>query len=111
MIDLLLPIFITIYVYKQAKENGRNAILWSAINLVVIFGVQIFLGLAIRVGEAIGIEFLGWDENLFDSYFIGFDLFFFIISLICSYFFVVRTVTLIPDEHCTPAPPPPPKFN
>lgn len=112
MLGLLIPILITIYVYRQAKETGRNAVLWAIINLAVIIGIQIFIGLSLGIAIGIGSEFLGWDEGLLEKWSFAISLFATIISLICSYFFVVRTVTRIPDEQFNvQSPPPPPQFG
>lgn len=110
MLGLLLPIFITIYVYKQAKENGRNPILWSIINIAVIFGTQILIGLAIGIGIALGIGFLGWSEDTFEKWTLLINLGAVVASLGASYL-VVRYVTRVPDEQFNQAPPPPPRFN
>jgi hypothetical protein len=112
MLGFLIPILITVYVYKQAKENGRNAVLWSVINIAVIIGVQLLIGITIGIAVALGTEFLGWEEDSFEKWSIGINLLAVVASLVCSYFFVVRTVTRIPDEQFNGAPPPPPpQFN
>jgi hypothetical protein len=111
MLGLIIPILLTIHVYRNAKETGRNAVLWAVINLAVIFGVQIFIGLTFGIAIGIGTEFLGWEEGLFDKWIFLINIVTLIISLLCSYFFVVRTVTRVPEEQFNAPPPPPPQFG
>lgn len=111
MLGLIIPILLTIHVYRSAKENGRNAVLWAIINLAVIFGVQIFIGLSVGIAIAIGTEFLGWEEGLFEKLSLPINLLGVVASLACSYFFVVRTVVRVPEEQFNTPPPPPPQFG
>lgn len=112
MLGLIIPILLTIHVYRNAKETNRNAVLWAIINLAVIFGVQIFIGIAFGITLEIGTEFLGWEEGLIEKLTFPINLVALVASLLCSYFFVVRTVTRVPDElFNTPSPPPPPQFG
>lgn len=112
MLGFLIPILITIYVYRSAKETNRNAVLWSVINLAVIFGVQIFIGLTSGIILSIGSEFYGWEESLLEKWNFPIGILALVVSLICSYFFVVRAVTQVPDEEFNvQSPPPPPQFS
>ncbi|MDQ4120504.1 MAG: hypothetical protein M3209_03555 [Acidobacteriota bacterium] len=111
MLGLIIPILLTIHVYRNAKETGRNAVLWAVINLAVIFGVQIFMGLSFGIAFGLGTEFFGWEENLVEKWTIGINLATLVVSLLCSYFFVVRAVTRIPEEQFSTPPPPPPQFG
>lgn len=104
MLGIIVPIIVTIYVYKQAKETGRNPILWSFINLAVFFGIQILLGFAIGLGMAIS----GAEESI-TQYTLPINLVCLVVAGVGSYF-VVRHVTRIPDEMFQELPPPPPKF-
>lgn len=108
MLGIVVPIIISIYVYRQAKETGRNAPLWAIVNFAVIFGVQIFIGLALGLILMFG---AGWSEEAIDNLSLPIGLLAFVVSLVCSYFFVVRTVTRIPDNEFNAPPPPPPQFH
>jgi diacylglycerol kinase len=112
MLGLLVPILITVYVYKQAKDTGRNPILWSVINVAVIVGVQILIGVAAGILIGLGIAFYGLSETAFEDYSLPISLIAGVASLVCSYFLVVRRVNQIPDEEFNrQSPPPPPQFN
>jgi putative flippase GtrA len=101
MLGLLVPILITIYVYKQAKETGRNPIIWSIINIAVIVGVQVLLGVALIL--ILGLD--GVEQNT-----LLVNLVAIAVSLLCSYLFVVRPVSRVSDAFIGQGPPPPPQF-
>lgn len=110
MLGIIIPILITYYVYKNAKENGRNAVLWAVINVAVILTVQIGVGIigaifmAVALGDAFNME------NPFAGYDLLVNLIGVALSLFASYL-VYRHVTRVPDDKQFTAPPPPPTFN
>lgn len=105
MLGIIVPILVTIYVYKQAKETGRNPILWAFINLAVFYGVQILLGFSIGLIMALG----GMEQSI-EQYSLLISLICLVIAGIGSYL-VVRHVTRVPDSMFQELPPPPPSFN
>lgn len=109
MLGIIVPILFTYYVYRNAKENGRNAVLWTFINICVIFGIQIAVGAAVVITLAL---IYGWSD--FDDPFNGWSpLINFLglgLSLLGSYF-VYRHVTRVPESLFNEPPPPPPKFD
>ena len=110
MLGIIIPILITYYVYKNAKQNGRNAVLWAVINVVVIIAVQLLVGI-------IGIAVLAATDNSFSadtfSSFNGVGILINLVSvaasLIASYF-IYRYVSSVPADKQFVAPPPPPQF-
>ena len=111
MYGLLIPILITIYVYKGAKQTGRNAVLWSLINIAVIIGVQFLIVVAAGVLIGLGIAFFGWSKSSINNYNLPITIAAGVVSLICSYLFVVRRVNRVSDEQINIAPPQPPQFG
>ena len=113
MLGIIVPIIVSWYVYKTAKENGRNGILWAFINFVAFFGAQLIFGLAVGVALGLGIALQGWDESVFEQVFqqwnILISLVGFAVGAICSWL-IVRHVTRVPDEKFYPQPPAPPTF-
>lgn len=110
MIGLLLALaflFIAAYfVYKTAKQNGFNAVLWVIITIITFFGVQIALGFAIGVVIGLGMLILQWLPDTFEK-------FSFLINLISlatgvgGVILILRHVNKIPEEEANALPPPP----
>jgi hypothetical protein len=103
------------FVYKNAKQNGHNAVLWTIISIVAGLGVQIILPFVIIV--LIGIIWTITGSNQTEtqeamqsiSFPMGFiALFISIIGVLA----VMKKVNTIPDEaFLTVQPPPPPTFE
>lgn len=107
MFGLLIPILITFYVYKGAKQTGRNPVLWSFINVAVIIGVQFAIVVTAGILIGLGIAFFGWSKSSINNYNLPITVIAGVLSLLCSYLFVVRRVNRVPDEQINLAPPPP----
>lgn len=109
MLGIIFPLIITYFIYKNAKENGRNAVLWAVINLIIFFGIQITIGFAIGVFTYIGVEFWGWSNELLSRYYSLFN----VLGLACAglgSYCVFRYITRISDSQFY-EPPPPPQFD
>jgi len=111
----LIAVFIaTYFVYKSARDTGRNAVGWSLLTVLVGIGLQIVLpgiiffiiaaamaisGKPIRdvgdlpFGTTIIVSILGWAAS------------------IVGIWLILRRVSLIPDEETFDSPPQPPTFD
>ncbi len=100
----------TFFVYKTAKENGYNAILWAIVSFSTFVGVYLVLSIAIVVVIAIGMSFFGWSNNAFASSEMLIDLVVMVVSG-ASVMLILRHVAKIKDEeYLTEELPPPPTF-
>lgn len=107
ILQIAFIIIATIFVYKTAKDNGYNAILWAAIAVITFFGVQFILGIIVGIFWALGMIYLNWTP---ESEF-GLTM---IINLIIlalgagSVLLILRHVNQIRDDEIVDSPPPPP---
>jgi cytochrome bd-type quinol oxidase subunit 2 len=103
------------FIYKNAKQNGHNAILWTIISIVAGVGVQFFIPL--MIGMTIGIYWAlkGYSEDEITAAVKGPATIIGIISLIASIvgvLAIMKKVNTIPEEaFLTVQPPPPPTFE
>lgn len=109
MIGFVIVAVITWFVFKTARENGKNGLLWAVLTIVSFLGTQFLVGLACGLFMAFGIAFWGWDENVLTNYNFVVALIATILSFIPVYF-IYRHVNRIPDDGFM-SPPEPPKFN
>ncbi len=110
MLGIVIPILITYYVYKNAKENGRNAVLWAVINIAVILTVQIAVGIIALIFMWLAAGNTFNLENPYSGYDLLVNLIGVAVSLFASYL-VYRHVTRVPETVFRQSPPPPPTFN
>ena len=102
MILLLLALgFLLIssfFVYKTAKDNGYNAVLWAAAAISAFVGVYVVLAVLIVLVISIGISSLGWSRNTLDSGGMLIDL---LVTVACagSVLLILRHVSKIKDEE------------
>ena len=103
---LIIPFFVSYYVYKNANENGRNGAVWALINFVATFGIQIVFGIALAAIWLL----IGWKMESLQFWSLFLNLIGVGLSLFVSYL-IFRHVTLISDEAFRESPPPPPNFD
>lgn len=110
-----IAIFIAAYfVYKTAKDTGRNAVLWALLTIGVGFGFQIVIPLLLGIMIGIGMVLAGNSPEEIAASVDGISMVIGIICLILSFVgigFIMRAVSKIPDEPSFAAPPSPPKFD
>ncbi len=113
----LVAVFIaTYYVYKTAKDTGRNAVGWALLTFAVGFGIQIILPIIIGIIIAIVMSASG---NSIAEIQKSVENIAMIIGIACLVFSVVgiwlimRRVSKIPESETftSPPPPPPPTFD
>lgn len=101
----------TFFVYKTAKENGYNAVLWAAASFSAFVGVYLILSVTIVIIVALGIAYLGWSRNTLESGGIMIELIVMAASA-ASVMLILRHVNQIKDdEPFVEELPPPPNFG
>lgn len=110
MIILLLTIAFlvvsTIFVYRTAKDNGYNAILWTFISVAVFIGVQIFIGLTYAIVLAV----LNWGHPIPAENYSGISTIVNFISIaagVAGVLLILRHVNTLKDDETIDLPPPP----
>ena len=111
MLPIIFLIIISVFVYRTARDNGYNAVLWTVATAVGFFVVQLAVGLGIGIFLGLGITLWGWSPTIIADYqlIVGF------IALVPAFILVWliwRHVNVIRDDGVTPeSPPPPPVFD
>lgn len=67
--------------YQKATASDRNGWLWGFLALSAYIGTQVVIQLTIGIVIGIGIETLGWSNDLFEG---GYNILFTVISIIPS---------------------------
>lgn len=68
MLPIIFIIIAAIFVYRTARDNGYNAVLWTIIAIVGFAGIQIAIGLFAGILMGIGIAIWGWPPTLLEDY-------------------------------------------
>lgn len=99
----------TIFVYKTARQNGHNAVLWTFLTIVAFLGTQFLAGLVLGIVLILGAAAQIFPENGTNAISAVFS----IIALIASIGSVVLILNRVNriKEGETPEVPPPPDFN
>lgn len=95
--------------YKKAKAANSNAILWAVIAAATFIGTQLVIQFGFGILLGLGINFLGWSENVLEAYNIPIMILAVIVSF-GSTWLVLRYLDKMPEEAFV-SPPPPPNFN
>lgn len=113
MIGLILLILAPIYVYRNAKQNGHNATLWTVITIVIgLFG-QIFLPLMIGITMGIVLALSGSSETEIENTVSSYSFVFTISSIVVTafgYYLVANKINQVKDEEFYQKPPAPNEF-
>jgi hypothetical protein len=117
MLSILIFVFIIItpfFVYRSAKQSGRNAILWALLTLAAGIGLQIIVPILFGIIYAVILTVSGSSarevQESIQSIGSIVGIFCLFISII-SIFLIMRHVGKIPDEKPFISPPTPPTFN
>ena len=111
MIPIIFMIIAAIFVYRTARDNGYNAILWTFIAVVAFLGVQFLIGILFGVIVLIGNRVWGWPMSVIGDYSFILGLLA-IVPAIGAVLLILRHVnTIKDDEPLISPPPPPPTFN
>jgi hypothetical protein len=113
IIQLAVIIIVPIYIYRNAKENGHNAGLWTLITVGIgVFGfftLQFLIGMVIGILAFIDRSILDLVMNNSFYYFILVNLISVVFCIIC-YKFVANKVSEIKDEPNYQNPPSPSEY-
>ena len=111
----LIAIFIaTYYIYKTAKDTGRNAVGWGLLTFGIGFGLQIILPAIILIIIALIMTISGKRLNNVDELPFGINLIISLLGLAGSFvgiWLIMRRVSTIPEDEVFVAPPSPPNFD
>ena len=111
----LIAVFIaTYYIYKTAKDTGRNAVGWGLLTFGIGIGLQIILPAIILIIIAIVMSVSGRRLNNVDELPFGINLIISLTGLAGSFvgiWLIMRRVSMIPDDEVFVAPPSPPNFD
>ena len=111
LIGLAFLFISTFFVYKTAKENGYNAVVWAAASFFAFIGVYLFLSVTIVIVVSIGIAYLGWARNTLESGGMVIELIVMAASA-GSVILILRHVNQMKDEEpFIEEIPPPPDFS
>jgi uncharacterized BrkB/YihY/UPF0761 family membrane protein len=120
MIGILafVAIFVaTYYAYKNARDYGRNAVMWALIVFGVGFGLQIIAPLIAGIIIAAVFIFQGTPieqiEEATYGYAVIINIVFIVLSVV-GMFLILKYLGTVPDEEvsvATEVPPPPPDFD
>jgi hypothetical protein len=119
MIGILGFVFVIIapyFVYRSAKQNGHNAVLWTLLALAAGIGLQIILPLLIGTIITVFALIKGLTAEEIQQSIQGPAN---VIALVCLFlsivgvFLIMRRVNTVRDspESYAPTPPAPPKFD
>jgi hypothetical protein len=108
ILQLAVIIIVPIYIYRNAKDNGHNAGLWTLITVAIgIFGffiLQMIIGLIIGIVSIVDKNILNLVMNNSFYFFILVN-FISVIFCIVGYKFVANKVSEIKDEPSYQNPP------
>jgi hypothetical protein len=115
---MILAIVVAIWAYRRANENGRNGIIWAIAAAATWVGTQLIVSAGAGVAAAIGIEFLGWPEYLYDDsvFTVAVTILAIAMSILSTWLlfrFVLNKPVGADAIHVgtSEAPPPPPTFD
>ena len=110
-----IAVFIAAYfVYKTAKDTGRNAVGWALLTLAVGFGLQIILPTIIFIIIAIVTRVPGEPLKNIDQLPFSVEIIITLTGLAASFvgiWLIMRRVSTISEEESFVAPPAPPTFD
>lgn len=115
ILGLIFAIVAPFFVYRNARQNGHNPVLWMLLALVAGVGLQLVIPLTI--GILLGVIWIrqGYSAEEIQQSIQAPSSIFGVISLILSVtgiFLIMRNVNIVRDLPTTyPTPPEPPDFN
>jgi hypothetical protein len=114
LLGLIAIVILTIFVYRTAKDTGRNAVGWAMLVVVVGFGLQIVAPIVIAT---ILVIYLAATTAAYETEIQNWNGVLSVVGIFClvlsfvGMWLVLKTVSKIPDEASDrAAPPPPPMF-
>ncbi|MGI9034528.1 MAG: hypothetical protein ACR2GD_00685 [Pyrinomonadaceae bacterium] len=114
IIGLVVIIVAPFFIYRNAKQNGHNPILWAALAFGAGIGLQIILPLLIGIVWGIVMALKGKPPAVIQQSIQGYAAIIGVISLALSVggvLLIMRRVNSIRDTEEVNLPPAPPNFN
>lgn len=111
MIGIIILIFLTVRIYRTAKETGRNAVGWTATAIGIYIGIQIFIVFGLLLILAAGGYLWDWRIHSLDNFAIPIIFLSEILGLVGAWI-VANYVSNEPEDKTAfqPPPPAPPQF-
>ena len=111
ILGFIAVIISTYYVYKTAKDNERNAVVWALITFGVGFGLQLII--PVLIGFFVGVVMIASGSSVeeIQQSVQPFAVIIAIVCLILSFVgiaLIMRHVAKLPEDATVP---PPPNFN
>lgn len=110
MLPIIFVIIASVFVYRTARDNGYNAVVWTIVTIVAFLGIQFLTGILFGVVVALGNAVWGWPLTLIQDYSLIVGLLALVPS-IGAVLLILRHVNTIKDDDPVSAPPPPPSFG
>lgn len=110
MLPIIFVIIAAIFVYRTARDNGYNAVLWTIVAIVAFVGIQFFTEFVFGFIVGLGNVLWGWPLTLIEDYSLIVSLLALVPSL-GAVLLILRHVNTIKDDEPATAPPPPPDFG
>ena len=98
MFPIIFIVITSIFIYRTARDNGYNAVLWTVAAVSGFIVIQVAIGLFAGVLLGIGMALWDWPSTLFEDYAFLIGL----VSLIPSVGFILiiwKYVNRIRDDH------------
>lgn len=115
IIGLIYVIVAPFFVYRNAKQNGHNAIFWTLLAVAVGVGLQLIIPLLIGIVLGVVWVIQGYSAEEIQQSMQTPSLIFGVIALVLSVVgvqLIMRRVNTVRDiEPAYPQPPQPPNFN
>jgi hypothetical protein len=114
---MIFAVVVAILAYRRAKENGRNPAVWALAAIATWIGTQLVVSAGAGVAAALGVELLGWSEDIYDNtMFTGpVTVLAIALSVLATWllfrFFLTKPVDAEAIPVGSPEPPPPPVFR
>jgi membrane protein implicated in regulation of membrane protease activity len=114
ILGLIFVLIAPIFIYRTAKQNGHNPLLWAAISVAAGIGIQIILPVLFSLAVGIVMVSTGRNVNEVQEAIQQSSSVFGIICLVLSVlgvYLVMRRVSKIPEDISFSTPPEPPPFD
>ena len=98
MLPIIFIIVTAILIYRSARDNGYNSVLWTVAAIVGYVVIQLAIGLFFGIVLAFGIEIWGWPSTSLEDYSFVIGL----VALVPAAGFVLiiwKYVNRIRDDH------------
>lgn len=110
IIQISFLIITSIHVYKTAKSNGYNAVLWTLLNVCVFLLIPVFIAIFIGLGLGLALAAGVVDASSVETLVIVTNIVTLIIG-VAGVFWILKRVSRLNETEEFEAPPAPGFFN